>query len=106
MRVVPYALVVGSLMYAMLCTRIDICFVVGMAMRYHSNLGPPHWVVVKHILKYVRRMRDYMLVYHCEDLTPTDYRDSDFQSEPDSRKSNSSYVFSIGGRAISWISVK
>ena len=30
MRQVPYASAVGSLMYAMLCTRLDICFSVSM----------------------------------------------------------------------------
>ena len=62
MRQVPYASVVGSLMYAMLCTRPDICYLVGMVSWYQSNLGPKHWQAVKHILKYLRRTRDYMLV--------------------------------------------
>ena len=39
MKRVPYASAVGSLMYAMLCTRPDICFTVGVASRYQSNLG-------------------------------------------------------------------
>ena len=39
-RQVPYASVVRSLMYAMLCTRPDICYSVGMVSRYQSNLGP------------------------------------------------------------------
>ena len=69
-RQVPYASAVGSLMYAMLCTRPDICYSVGIVSRYQSNLGPKHWEVVKHILKYLRRTRDYMLVYWCEDLIP------------------------------------
>ena len=34
MRQVPYASTVGSLMYAMLCTRLDICYSVGMVSRY------------------------------------------------------------------------
>ena len=34
MRQVPYASVVGSLMYAMLCTRLDICYSGGMVSRY------------------------------------------------------------------------
>ena len=38
MRGIPYASVVGSLMYAMLRTRPDICFVVGMVSRYQSEL--------------------------------------------------------------------
>ena len=33
MRRVPYTEVVGSLMYAMLCTSLDICFAVGMVSR-------------------------------------------------------------------------
>ena len=63
MRQVPYASAVGSLMYVMLCTRPDICYSVGMVNRYQSNPGPKHWQAVKHILKYLRRTRDYMLVY-------------------------------------------
>ena len=41
MRWIPYASVVGSLMYAMLYTRPDICYVVGIVSRYQSN---PGWV--------------------------------------------------------------
>ena len=43
MRQVPYASAVGSLMYAMFCTRPDICYSVGMVSRYQSNPGPKHW---------------------------------------------------------------
>ena len=62
MQSVPYASTVGSLMYAMLCARPDICFEVGMVSRYQSNLGLEHWTVVKHILKYLRRIKDYVFV--------------------------------------------
>ena len=61
MMSVPYASAVGSLMYAMLCTRPDIYYSIGMVSRYQSNSGPKHWQAVKHILKYLRRMKDYML---------------------------------------------
>ena len=57
--------------------------------------------MVKHILKYLRRMRDYMLVYQDESLELVGYTNSDFQSDPDSRKSTSGYVFTLGGGAIS-----
>ena len=53
MRPIPYTSPVGSLMYAMLCTRLDICYVVGIVSRYESNPGMGHWIVVKHILKYL-----------------------------------------------------
>ena len=34
---VPYANAVGSLMYAMMCTHPDICYVVGLVSRYYSK---------------------------------------------------------------------
>ena len=46
---VPYASAIGSLMYAMLCARLNICFAVGMVSCYQSNLGPVHWQAVKRI---------------------------------------------------------
>ena len=106
MKCVPYASAVGSLMYAMLCTRPDICFAVGVASRYQSNPGLDHWVAVKTILKYLRRTRNYMLVYSGQDLIPLGYTDSDFQTDKDSRKSTSGSVFTLGGGAIVWRSVK
>ena len=43
MRCFPYALAVGSLMYAMLCTRPDIYYTVGMVSHFQSNPGPYCW---------------------------------------------------------------
>ncbi|KAH9697541.1 hypothetical protein KPL71_023649 [Citrus sinensis] len=106
MRRVPYAEAVGSLMYAMLCTRPDICFAVGMVSRYQSNPGPGHWTAVKHIMKYLKRTKNYMLVYSGDELIPVGYTDYDFMSDKDSRKSTSGYVFTLGSGAISWRSVK
>ena len=42
MKRIPYASAVGSLMYAMLCTRPDICYAVGIVRRYQSNPGMGH----------------------------------------------------------------
>ena len=106
MRRVPYASAVGSLMYVMLCTRPDICYAVGIVSRYQSNPGRKHWEAVKHILKYLRRTRNYMLVYSGKDLNPIGYTDSDFQKDQDDRKSTSGSVFTLGGGAIVWRSVK
>ncbi|KAH9769114.1 hypothetical protein KPL71_011873 [Citrus sinensis] len=106
MRRVPYTEAVGSLMYAMLCTRPDICFAVGMVSRYQSNPGPEHWTAVKHIMKYLKRTKNYMLVYSGDELIPVGYTDSDFMSDKDSKKSTSGYVFKLGSGAISWMSVK
>ena len=42
MQKIPYASAVGSLMYAQVCTRPDLAFIVGMLGRYLSNPGMDH----------------------------------------------------------------
>ncbi|XP_052482980.1 secreted RxLR effector protein 161-like [Gossypium raimondii] len=106
MSKVPYASTIESLMYVMLCTRLDICFAVGMVSRYQTNPGLRHWQVVKHIFRYIKRTKDYMLVYSREDLTAVGYIDSDFQTYKDSRKSMSRNVFVLGRITIVWRNVK
>ena len=78
MREIPYASAVECLMYAMICTIPNICFVVGMVSRYQSDLGEEHWIALKHIFKYHRRTRDYMLVFQDKSLVPIGYTDFDF----------------------------
>ncbi|KAA0061994.1 gag/pol protein [Cucumis melo var. makuwa] len=97
---IPYASAVRSLMYVMLCTRPHICYSVGMVSRYQSNPGRDHWTAVKNILKYLRRTKDYMLVYGSKDLILTGYTDSDFQFDKDARKSTSRSVFTLNGGAV------
>jgi ATP-binding cassette subfamily B (MDR/TAP) protein 1 len=50
---VPYVSTIGSLMYAMVCTRPDISHVVGVVSRHTSNPGKQHWEAVKWILRYL-----------------------------------------------------
>ena len=47
MSKVPYASAVGSLMYAMVCSRPDIAHAVGVVSKYMSHPGIEHWNVVK-----------------------------------------------------------
>ncbi|XP_020081861.1 uncharacterized protein LOC109705542 [Ananas comosus] len=63
MSKIPYASAIGSLMYAMLCTRPDIALAVSVTSRYQSNPGEEHWIAVKNILKYLRRTKDMFLVF-------------------------------------------
>ena len=106
MSKILFASAVGSLMYCMLCTRSDICYAVGIVSRYQSDPGEEHWIAVKRILKYLRRTRDYMLVYSNGSLETIGYTNSYFQRDIDSRKSIFGYMFTLNGRAICWKSVK
>jgi hypothetical protein len=68
MEKVPYSSAVGSLMYAMMCTRPDISFAVGMVSRYQANPGQSHWKAVKRILRYLKGTTDYSLCFQRENL--------------------------------------
>jgi hypothetical protein len=60
---VPYASVVGSLMYAMVCTRPDIAHAVGVLSRYMSKPGKEHWTIVKRFFRYLCGTTSYGLCY-------------------------------------------
>ena len=60
---VPYASVVGSLMYAMVCTRPDIAHAVGVLRKYMSKPGKEHWTVVKRVFIYLRGNSYYAMCY-------------------------------------------
>ncbi|RVX07135.1 Retrovirus-related Pol polyprotein from transposon TNT 1-94 [Vitis vinifera] len=102
----PYASVV-SLMYAQVCTRPDIAYIVGMLGRYLSNPGMDHWKKAKRVMRYLQRTKDYMLTYRrSSHLEIVGYSDSDFAGCLDSRRSTSGYIFMLAGGAVSWKSVK
>lgn len=50
MHKVPYASVMGSLMYAQVCTRPDLAFIVGVLVRYLSNPDMQHLIAVKRVM--------------------------------------------------------
>jgi hypothetical protein len=103
----PYASLVGSLMYAQVCTRPDIAFSVSVLGRFQSNPGQPHWVAGKRVLRYLQRTKNYKLVFRRSDkLELEGFADADFAGCKDDLKSTSGYVFRFAGAAISWRSIK
>ncbi|XP_060965473.1 secreted RxLR effector protein 161-like [Cannabis sativa] len=81
MKVVPYASLVGSLMYAQVCTRPDITFVVGVLGRYLSDPILSHWKGSKKVMRYL-------------------------QGCVVDKKSTSCYIFMMARGVVSWKSVK
>ena len=56
MKVIPYALAIGSIKYAMLCTRTIVYPTLILAREYNSDLGVDHWTAVKIILSGIKDM--------------------------------------------------
>ena len=104
----PYASAIGSIMYAMLCTRPNVSYALSMTSRFQLDPGECHWIAVKNILKYLRRTKDIFLIYGGQEgeLVISGYMDAGFQSEFDDFRSQSGFVFCLNGGAMSWRSSK
>ena len=107
MNVIPYALAIGSIKYAMLCTRPDVSLAVSLVGKYQSNPGKENWTAVKNILKYLKRTKDMFLIYGGDkELVVKDYVDASFDTDLDDSKSQTGYIFVLNGGALSWCSSK
>lgn len=105
MEKIPYANVVGSLMYSMVYCRPDLAHSMSVVSRYMSCAGKTHWEAVKWIVRYMKRTTNHGLKFARSDIADSDalvgYVDSDFAANLDSRKSLTDYVFNLYGTGIS-----
>ena len=94
-------------MYAILCTRPDVCLAISLAGRYQSNPEVDHWTAVKNILKYLKRTKDMFLAYRGDkELVINGYINASFDTDPDDFKSQTRYIFILNVGAVSWCSSK
>ncbi|KAL0458696.1 UNVERIFIED_CONTAM: Retrovirus-related Pol polyprotein from transposon TNT 1-94 [Sesamum latifolium] len=107
MSKIPYASAIGSIMYAMVCTRPDVSCALSMMSRFQSCPGNDHWTAVKNILKYLNRTKDYFLTYGGDyELCVKGYTDASFQTYKDDYRFQSDYVIILNGGVISLKSSK
>lgn len=99
---VPYASAVGSLMYAMVCTRPDLAHAVSVVSRFMSNPEKKHWQAVKWILRYLKGTTSTHFEFCDSDIGLIGYVDSDYAGCLDSQRSTSGYIFSFDSCAVSW----
>ncbi|KAL0433470.1 UNVERIFIED_CONTAM: Retrovirus-related Pol polyprotein from transposon TNT 1-94 [Sesamum latifolium] len=103
---IPYASAVGSIQYAVQCTRPDVAYTLSVTSRYQACAGEAHWGAVKSILKYLKRTKDMFLIYGGGELILEGYSDASFQSDDDDAKSQSGFVFKLNGGVVAWKSSK
>ncbi|GKB71633.1 putative RNA-directed DNA polymerase, partial [Tanacetum coccineum] len=99
---VPYASAVGSLMYAMVCTRPDLAHAVGVVSRFLSNPGKKHWEAVKWIFRYLRGTSKLGITFGNGKPMLVGFTDSDMAGNKDNMKSTSGYLMTFAGGAVSW----
>jgi hypothetical protein len=105
---VPYRTLIGSIMYAAICSRPDISYAVGKLSCHSVNPGEAHWTTAKHTLHYLYMTRTLHLTLSSPHATITlsGKSDSEFATDPDNRISVSGYCFSLGSGIVSWSSCK
>ncbi|GJS06526.1 putative RNA-directed DNA polymerase [Tanacetum coccineum] len=105
MKGIPYASAMGSIMYAVRCTRPDVAFSQNLTSRYQQNSGESHWTAVKNILKYLINTKDMFLVYGGDSTTElgvTCYTDASWETDRDDLRSQIGFVFVMNGGAVDW----
>ncbi|XP_047263802.1 secreted RxLR effector protein 161-like [Capsicum annuum] len=94
-------------MYLANNTRPDIYFAVNLLARLISSPTKRHWNGVKHIRRYLRGTIDLRLFYSNESKSEMiGYVDAGYLSDPHKARSQTGYLFTYGGTAISWRSMK
>ena len=100
MSCVPYVSVIGSLMYAMVCTRPDIAHAVGVLSRYMLKLGKEHWTTVKRVFRYLCGTTNCGLCYQGRQglervVDIHGFVDAEWARDMDHKRSTSGYVFNL-----------
>lgn len=102
---VPYAEVVGCLIFLANWTRPDISYSISMVSQFLKQPGRAHWAAVKRIYRYLKGTLSYGLQYTAsgnQRLELTSYADDDWAADADTRKSLSAYCFLLSSGAMSW----
>ncbi|KAH9704469.1 hypothetical protein KPL70_011474 [Citrus sinensis] len=102
---IPYSSAVGSIMYAMVCTRPDLAHGVGVVSKFMGNPGKDHWNAVKWVLRYLKGTAVTAIMFgRSNGASPevAGFVDSDYAADNDRRRSITGFVFTMCGGAISW----
>lgn len=95
--------VIGSLLYLMLGTRPDIAFAVTKMAQFAANLSQEHLDKALYICRYLVGTSNYALIFKGrsnEGLYA--HTDSDWGSDPNTRRSQTGYFFKLADASICW----
>lgn len=104
-----YHCLVGALLYVAVNTRPDISASVSILSRRTSEPTEVDWLELKRVVRYLVKTMDYKLKLSCNVDDPfklVGYSDADWSGDTVDRKSNTGYLFQIGGATICWASRK
>ena len=101
-----YASAIGSMMYAMHCTRPDVAFAVNRLSRYTSSPSVEHWKAIARVLGYLKKTKYLGLYYSGYPAVLEVYSDANWITSVGDNKSTFGWIFTLGWGTISWASKK
>lgn len=63
MQKIPYANIVGSIMYAMISTRPDVAQAISTTSKFKADHGKVHWLALKWILRYLNGAGNFGILF-------------------------------------------
>ena len=105
----PYPELIGSLMYAMVCTRPDLAFPLSILSRYvgQGRYTEAHWEAAKRVLRYLKGTLEKGLTLGGQGpICLEGFSDSSWADDQTDRRSTQGYGFSLGSGLISWRSTR
>lgn len=97
---------VGGLLYLSVNTRPDIAISTSILGRQVSKPTNADWTEAKRVLRYLKSTSDLKLELAVNRQELRGYADADWAGNVKDRKSNSGYLFQLGGGPISWCARK
>ena len=104
---IPYNVAIGSLMYAMISTRPDIAFAVGLVSRHQQHPTLADHNAVRRIFKYIDSTSSTDIQYFSNQNNElVSHCDAEWAADNSDRKSTHGFVFLFGSGPVSWMSKK
>ena len=102
-----YHALIGSLMYFMIGTHLDLTYTVSMLSKFSSNPSNDHFFAAKQVFHYLQTTATLSLTFIMnQESHLKGYLDSDWAGDIDDSKSTSCYLFTLCEAAICWKSRK
>jgi hypothetical protein len=96
-----YQRYIGSIIYAIINIRLDTAFTTAKLAQFISDPVTRHKAAAKHLLRYIRSIKDIRIRYNPKDPNLVGYSDADYTSDKVDRKSIIGNVFILAKGAIS-----
>lgn len=100
----PYQSLIGCLQWIANSTRPDVAHAVSQLSRFNANWTTAHWLLAKHILRYLKGSSQTGITFGGKATPLTVYSDADFSQCPGTRRSVTGHIFCLNNGCVSWTS--